>query len=148
MDLNNLKRRNYVRVGWKLKIPTEAGATSGPKETASSPRQPRKEVSLYVVRKGDSLWKIANRYGTTTNAIRSFNRLQSSTVQIGQPLRIPVQSASFRPEQTKGYRVRKGDSPYLIAKRHQMNLAEFLKINCLTPRSTIFPGQTVIVRAD
>ena len=148
MDLNNLKRRNYVRVGWKLKIPTAAGATSGPKGTASPARQPRKKVSRYVVRKGDSLWKIANRYGTTTNAIRSFNRLQSSTVQIGQTLRIPVQQASFRPEQTKGYRVRKGDSPYLIAKRHQMNLAEFLKINCLTPRSTIFPGQTVIVRAD
>jgi membrane-bound lytic murein transglycosylase D len=148
MDLNNLKRRNYVRVGWKLKIPTKAGAASGPKKTASPARQPRKKVSLYVVRKGDSLWKIANRYGTTTKAIRSFNRLQSSTLQIGQTLRIPVQQASYRPEQTKAYRVRKGDSPYLIAKRHQMNLAEFLKINCLTPRSTIFPGQSVIVRAD
>ncbi|MFH1124212.1 MAG: LysM domain-containing protein, partial [Pseudomonadota bacterium] len=35
-----------------------------------------------------------------------------------------------------------GDSPYLIAKRYKMNLAEFLELNNLTPRSTIFPGQT------
>ncbi len=149
MAVNDLQRRNYLRVGWKLKIPTEGvSGMSGPDTTASPARQPTKDVSVYVVRKGDSLWRIANRYGTTTQAIRSFNHLQGATLQIGQTLRIPVHRASFRPEQTKAYRVRKGDSPYLIAKQHQMNLAEFLKINCLTPRSTIFPGQTVIVRAD
>ncbi|MBW1669184.1 MAG: LysM peptidoglycan-binding domain-containing protein [Deltaproteobacteria bacterium] len=29
-----------------------------------------------------------------------------------------------------------------------MNLAEFLELNNLTPRSTIFPGQTLFVKAE
>ncbi|MBW1800382.1 MAG: LysM peptidoglycan-binding domain-containing protein, partial [Deltaproteobacteria bacterium] len=48
---------------------------------------------------------------------------------------------------TKKYRVRKGDSPYIIAKRYRMNLSDFLKLNRLTPRSTIFPGQILLVKA-
>ena len=49
---------------------------------------------------------------------------------------------------TEKYKVRKGDSPYLIAKRYQMNLSDFLTLNNLTPRSTIFPGQIVLVKTQ
>jgi LysM repeat protein len=41
------------------------------------------------------------------------------------------------------YTVKQGDTPYIIAKRHSMNLSEFLTINNLDPDSTIFPGQEV-----
>ena len=46
---------------------------------------------------------------------------------------------------SQNYIVRRGDSPYLIARRHRMNLYEFLRINNLTVNSTIFPGQEVKV---
>ena len=46
---------------------------------------------------------------------------------------------------TNQYLVRSGDSPYKIAKSHNMSLGHFLRINDLTPRSKIFPGQVLKV---
>jgi membrane-bound lytic murein transglycosylase D len=49
---------------------------------------------------------------------------------------------------TRPYTILKGDSPYLIAKKHQMNLFELLRLNNLTPKSTIFPGQVLLVKVE
>jgi membrane-bound lytic murein transglycosylase D len=49
---------------------------------------------------------------------------------------------------TKNYTVKGGETPFLIAKKHEMELGDFLKLNNLTPHSTIFPGQTVLVKAN
>ena len=71
-----------------------------------------------------------------------------------------IDSATLKPEssetlqqvlktiKTKPYTVLKGDSPYKIAQKYQMNLSEFLRINNLAPRSTIFPGQILLVKAE
>ena len=44
----------------------------------------------YTVRSGDTLWLLANRYGTTVDAIKRLNGLTSDNLSIGQVLRIPV----------------------------------------------------------
>ena len=44
----------------------------------------------YTVRSGDTLWLLANRFGTTVDAIRRFNGLPNDNLQIGQVLRIPT----------------------------------------------------------
>ncbi len=43
----------------------------------------------YIVKPGDSLWKIANQFGITATELKSFNRLESNDLQIGQMLYIP-----------------------------------------------------------
>jgi len=43
----------------------------------------------YQVRSGDSLWKLAQRYGTTIDEIRTRNNLRSSQLLVGQKLRVP-----------------------------------------------------------
>lgn len=148
MAMNGLKRRDYVKVGWSLKIPTRkeyAYQISGISQNLS---RPKGEVFSYTVRKGDSLWLIANRYKTTTKAIRSLNHLTTSTLQIGQILLISPGLTTPDISYTRTYRVKNGDSPYQIAKMHQMDLYEFLRVNNLTPRSTIYPGQVVQVIAN
>lgn len=102
----------------------------------------------YKVRRGDSLYVIAQRNDTTVEALRSANNLRSNTLQIGQVLTIPgsgsaplqvaqplqVATAPPRPEVapaaqpvtakpaaprlSQDYTVRPGDSLYLIAERH------------------------------
>ncbi|MBC8176786.1 MAG: LysM peptidoglycan-binding domain-containing protein [Desulfobacteraceae bacterium] len=153
MARNHLRSRSYIKTGWKLKIPTRVRYASAGQSAASHPsskrvnKPPKKPaLSKYRVRKGDSLWKIANRFNTTTKAIQSLNGLHNSRLSIGQVLVISKPSAAYSVTGTEMYRVRKGDSPYIIAQKHQMDLAEFLRMNRLTPRSTIFPGQTLSVK--
>jgi len=148
MATNGLRKKDYLKVGWRLKIPTRKGTGSHVKKPLTYASKPKGKVFEYVVKKGDSLWKIANRFNTTTKTIKSLNRLGSSRLQIGQVLVISQRPTSSKPTDTKKYRVRKGDSPYLIAKKHQMKLSQFLKLNNLTPRSTIFPGQIVQIKVD
>ena len=146
MAANGLRRSNYLKVGWKLKIPTKHAVASAPERPVQQSAKLEGRLDTYVVKRGDSLWKIARRHGTTTHAIRSLNGLRGSRLRVGQVLKVPEGTAASSPQHAGVYRVKKGDSPYLVAQRHRMNLAEFLRINNLTPSSTIYPGQTLLVR--
>ena len=155
MRKNHLKSSRYLKVGWKLKIPvkkryastrkTRASAISSKKSTPTKPCPPN--ARRYAVRKGDSLWKIANRFRTTTKTIQTANGMSSTALSIGQVLIIPGPPTTIGKVKTASYRVLKGDSPYIIAQKHQMDLSSLLRMNRLTPRSTIFPGQVLLVKA-
>ena len=153
--LNGLHSTRYLKVGWNLKIPAGKQYVSS-EQTISPSRQQRiaeKRPEMYVVRNGDSLWTIANRFETTTKAIMSLNRLGSARLSIGQQLKIPktssgdVQISSCRQVVAAGYTVVKGDSPYTIAQKHGLSVEDLLRINGLNSQSTIFPGQVLTVKA-
>lgn len=140
MELNGLRSRNLVRAGSKLKIPTgkyTPGAAVAASENMGSVE--------YIVQRGDSLWGIAKRYNTNINSIKAINKLTSNNLVIGQRLQISSELAGVQSNETLEYIVKSGDSPYLIARKHRMNLSDFLKLNKLTANSKIFPGQKVQV---
>lgn len=147
MDMNGIKNKDYLKVGWRLKIPTRRGYSSS-EISPSSYTGTAKNPTEHIVREGDSLWKIANRNNTTVNAIKELNGLKSSNLQVGQVLLLSPGITASRSVNTREYIVKDGDSPYLIAQRNQMNLYDFLNLNNLTPQSTIFPGQRVQVVAE
>ena len=106
-----------------------------------------KQALNHIVKRGDSLWIIARRYGTTTEKIQKANNLHTTKLHIGQTLKIPENNKDRQPGVAcKTYNVKSGDSPFIIAKRHNMRLERFLSLNCLTPRSKIYPGQTLYVK--
>ena len=149
MALNGLKSGHFIRAGRKLKIPTRRQYTPLMKTPLPvSGSEVKENLIEYVVRKGDSLWRIADRFGTTTKAIQSVNQLDDTHLRIGQVLMIPKGVTALKKMKTKTYTVLEGDSPYIIAQKHRMNLSEFLRLNHLTPRSTIFPGQVLLVKAE
>jgi membrane-bound lytic murein transglycosylase D len=154
MRANSLKSSRYIKVGWRLKVPVKKRYASTRKTTgpaiSSKKGNPKKYAPAsrrYAVRKGDSLWKIANRFRTTTKAIQTANRMSGTALIIGQVLTIPSHSTTGGKVKTASYRVLKGDSPYIIARKHQMDISTLLRMNRLTPRSTIFPGQVLLVKA-
>lgn len=149
MAQNGLRNSHYLKAGWKLKIPTGRRYASAEPLPASYPKkESASRPSLYVVQKGDSLWQIAHRFGTTTKEIQALNGLETVGLQVGQVITIPEGSVEHTTIPTQAYTVLQGDSPFTIAQQHRMSLTELLGLNNLTPRSTIFPGQVLLVRAQ
>ncbi|MFH2220183.1 MAG: LysM peptidoglycan-binding domain-containing protein [Pseudomonadota bacterium] len=140
---NNLARQNLIIAGTNLKIPLKGTVAQGSKTHA---RQVYTKASTHVVRKGDSLWILAKRYGTTTKEIQGKNNLSTTALYIGQVLKIPGDGDEGPSRnELKTYLVKQGDSPFQISQRHKMPLEQLLRINRLTPRSTIYPGQKLYV---
>jgi len=150
MEVNGFKRNEKLASGWRIKVPARAGSAQASGAKPSGPVLAKQEKpGRYVVKKGDSIWQIAGRYNTTVKEIQELNRLKGPNISVGQVLLIPPSQASSCPVvQTKNYIVKGGETPFMIAKKHEMELGDFLKMNNLTPQSTIFPGQTVMVKAN
>ena len=142
MRANNLRRSNFIVAGKLLKIPQR-----GYIYKRSKPVRPRNGRALtHIVRKGDSLWIIAKQYGTTTKKIQQLNHLTTTALYKGQVLTIfPAKKDLSTKAGVETYEVKTGDSPFLIARRHNMTLERFLSLNDLWRGSTIYPGQIVYV---
>jgi len=140
---NNIRRKHFIVAGQKLKIPRKGTVVYRSKQYDKPlPGRP----AVHTVKSGDSLWIIAKRYGTTTKKIEGLNNLTTTNLSIGQVLKIPGFKDELPAGETlKTYAVKRGDSPFHIAQRHKMSLERFLRINRLTPRSKIYPGQTLYV---
>ena len=80
----------------------------------------------YTVRRGDSLERIARRYGTTVRALRAANSLRGTQINIGAVLRIPTGRTV-----TRLYRVQWGDTLGKIAQRYNTTIATLVRINNL-----------------
>lgn len=143
---NNISTRSIIRVGQKLKIPTRVSRTVYASKGTETTYQGKSGTIRHRVQRGDSLWLLARRYNTNIKEIMRLNNLRTTRLHVGQRLVIRKGTeAVVTGADTKKYRVKRGDSPYTIARRHNMKLERFLRINDLTPRSKIFPGQTFLV---
>ncbi len=99
-----------------------------PTNPAPDPAPNPGNIIMYTVRSGDTLWLLANRYGTTVDAIKQANGLTSDNLSIGQVLRIPVsQSAGYFL-----YTVRSGDTLWLLANRFGTTVDAIKNLNGLT----------------
>ena len=96
---------------------------------------------IYTVKAGDSVYRIANQYGVTTNDIVYANQLSNpDRLAIGQALVIPVDYFE--------YTVKRGDSLYSIARRYNLTVSQLLEANpSITNPSMIFIGQSIRVPA-
>jgi membrane-bound lytic murein transglycosylase D len=77
----NRLKSDRIKVGKKLTI--RGGKAPGPTTRTASVK-----TSKYKVRSGDSLWEIARRFGVTVASLKSTNGLRSSSLKVGQILRI------------------------------------------------------------
>ncbi|NGX59115.1 MAG: D-gamma-glutamyl-meso-diaminopimelic acid endopeptidase CwlS [Chlamydiae bacterium] len=87
-----------------------------------------------TVRKGDILEKIARAHQVSVDEIITYNHLASTTLQIGQVLKIPGKnsaSSTASLETTKYYTVKQGDNPWTIAVKNKIKVDELLKLNDL-----------------
>ena len=141
---NNIYKQSFIRAGKTLKIPQKG--TVVPKRKRY-PAQKYGKAVKHIVKRGDSLWIIASRYGISTKEIRSLNNLRSSKLHINQVLMIPERKKdeSIGKKNVRQYLVKRGDSPYTIAQEYNLPLERFLRLNNLEPRNKIYPGQHLFI---
>lgn len=126
--LNNLSSNN-LSVGQVLKLSYDAE------------NEDIKESNIYTVKKGDSLWLIANKYGTTVDELKSANNLKSNTLSIGQTLIIPEKKENTN---KISYVVKKGDSLWLIANKYDTTVEKIKSTNNLKS-NTLSIGQVLVI---
>lgn len=91
------------------------------------------DSSYYIVKRGDSLYSIANKYGITVNEIKQLNGLTTNNLYIGQRIKLPIIDNDY-------YIVKNGDTLYSIAKKYNMSVIDIKRINNLT-NDNLYVGQ-------
>lgn len=105
--------------------------------------------STYIVKKGDSLYSIANKYNTTVDELKRINNLTSNILSIGQVLKLPSDKVSDveKEENTISYTVQKGDSLYSIARKYSTTIDKIKDLNNLTT-NLLSIGQVLLIPTD
>ena len=87
---DRIKNPNRIHAGWQLKIPKSGAPISGSTPDAVLPKN--KKSGIYIVRQGDTLWKIARMYNCSVSEIVSLNReliRDPALIYSGWELKIP-----------------------------------------------------------
>lgn len=96
------------------------------------------EPIIYTVRPGNTLFAIAQLYGTTAMDIARYNGIvYPYTIYPGQKIRIPVEEVTA----PQFYFVRPGDTLWSIANRYGLDVNSLMAINRLENPNVIYPGQ-------
>ncbi len=121
------------------------GASSSPSEETTASTSSGGGASTYVVRSGDTLGGIAQRFGTTASDLRAWNGLRSSRINVGQ--RLTVKAPNSAGDSGGQYKVRSGDTLEVIARRFNCTVAELKAWNDLRS-SRINAGDVLTVRTE
>ncbi len=103
------------------------------------PSKSRRKFYVYIIKRGDSLYKIGKKFGISYKIIKDFNHLKSNFLKLGQKLIIP----SIRPRFTK-YTIKKGDTLSLISKKFKVKIKKIMKANNLK-NSFLRPGDKIVI---
>lgn len=96
------------------------------------------QISIYVVRSGDTLPAIAKMFGVTVNTIRWANDINGNSIKVGQTLVIlPISGIQ--------HVVKKGDTLQSIAKQHKGDLEEIMQYNNLAKNARLVVGDIITV---
>ena len=155
---NHLKS-DRIRAGKHLMVPVGSTHNISRTNIASVKNAPSKSKTLnssgdkltYTVNKGDSFWVIARRFDMPHRKLISINGLSSSdTLSIGQVLiigqkpDIPGKTSSNNTREIN-YKVKRGDSLYVISKRFNVTINELVSWNGLNRKKYLKTGQKLKV---
>lgn len=128
----------------KIYTPTVEGdalvSNVGPSGTLdpSNNKPSSDQISIYVVREGDTLSQIAEMFNVSVNTIKWGNNLTSNTLKVGDTLVIlPVSGVK--------HTVVKGDTLASVAKKYKGDIDEIVAYNNIKKEESLVVGSVVIV---
>ena len=140
-------------------IPTNTPVGAGPTATAVSPTAvptAPPTTATYTVQSGDTLNRIAARFGTTVNAIVQLNGiLNPNLIIVGQQLTLPATvqptpapqpQPTAQPQQPSLHVVQPGENLYRISLRYGVPVNTLAQINGIVNVNRIVVGQVIRLR--
>ncbi len=135
-------------------------APKTPEPAYSSKQEDEKGILMHSVQSGDTLSRIARKYGTTVAELKRANALESDLIRIGDTLIILGGSAPQRkgpppaaaPAKKKStalgeavHIVVSGDTPSAIARQYGMSARDLMEINHISDPTKLQIGQRLLV---
>lgn len=130
VKMNNIKNKNIIYPGQKLII-------------FNGTENIKYKYSIYTVKRGDNLWKIANKYKTTVNTLVKLNGIKNiNRIYINQKIKVPINLDVGNYDCGHCvYTVKRGDTLYKIAENHNKTIEEIAKLNGVKNVNYIYVGQ-------
>jgi LysM repeat protein len=140
--------------------PTPVATTSPTSQPTATPTQPTGEQptatptgapagteTTYVIQPGDTLFRIARRYGMRFEDLARYNGIVNPhRINVGQVIRIPVEGVSLSTPPAQGeifYTVQPGDNLYRISLRYNLNYMYLASYNGIANPHRISVGQAI-----
>lgn len=140
LRVNNLRNANRIYAGQQLVI----------RPGSSSPGS-----HVYVVKRGDTLLKIAGKNGVSVAAIQQANGLHGSIIYVGQRLKMPQNAAPGNGDdnnqnagKTITHVVRRGETLAQIAQRYGIPASQIAKLNGIKNASLVRVGQKLVISGN
>lgn len=112
----------------------------------------------HSVKQGETLGGIAERYRTSSGLLREVNGLSGSTIRSGQKLLVASGQTSLSrypsvvptlkgtsAKERRSYTVKSGESLWLIARRHNLHMADIERWNNISRKRALQPGQKLVL---
>jgi len=162
---NNLRDPRRLRAGQQLKVPVsvetllsrEDRGASPPAVAAERPRVSSSKESAaetassrtHLVRPGESVWKISQRYGVDHRAILAANKIRDyRSLRPGQRLIIPLSGGSRSSVQAAASKlttvvhvVKRGETVWEISRKYNVSYQQVLSWNNIRDDRSLQPGQ-------
>jgi N-acetylmuramoyl-L-alanine amidase len=147
LKLNNMKLKDNLHAGRMLKIAgKEEEAAVAPKKSEPKKKIAKDEsdpdsaqqVSVYKVKQGDTLEKVANKYNTTVGALLKLNHMKlKDTLYAGMKIKVAGIEKEAKKKHKKAdassrpltYKVKKGDTLDKIARKYNTSISELRRLN-------------------
>lgn len=117
--------------------------------TAPQPTSPPSDGGTYVVQPGDTLFSIAQRFGTTVEALAARNNIVNPhLIRVGQVLQVDGSAPPSQPPPSQGdivHVVQPGENLFRIALRYNMSYLFLAAYNNINNPHNIQVGQTILI---
>lgn len=161
-DVNDISARGRISPNQPLLVPargenasTESGIeVDAPVTQVAGEDAVQQCANRHRVKRGDSVYSIAKRYGMTTRQLMALNSLKKPRLQSGQmlvvapgtsvqPLRVAESTTPVRAKTR--YRVKRGETLASIARKFNVAASDLRRWNNLGGKRSITPGRTLII---
>jgi len=163
LKANDMNKDSTIFPGQELTIPAGQSQASSSANTESGSADTEK----YVVKRGDTLSRIATKFNTTVKDLKMANGLKSDVIRLNQKLTIPVNSRSVPRSSTTssstpvssnntasrqvvdGYIVhivKSGETPIIIARMYGITTAQLMRDNGIDDPRKMRVGQELQIR--